>query len=599
MHSPPNSAVVAHETLQRHSMPPSHIPQTDWHVVFTLGLLLTAGLIAGILARMIRIPRVTSYLLIGLALGPKTRELLPTELAEWLPAIPDAHLHHLEVLGKVAMALVLLTIGCHFPLAHFRRILKRVMRLSAGELSVTFLLVAIGMTLVGQTWQVALLYGALALATAPATTILVLKDNESEGPVTEYATALVALNNLAAVIIFEVLFGMFGWEDSGILGGLAHTGELFLSLGKSLILGIVTGLVVSFFCGLLSPRSWLVLLVAATAIVLGACGLWHMPWLLAFLAMGATIANASDKAQQIVGELDRVTGLLCVIFFVIHGAEMDITALFAAGVVGIVYIATRLSGKFLGIWFTADPHVDGPQVKRWLGTTLMAQAGAAIMLASIAAEKRPEIGLEIQNIILGAVVFFELAGPVLIRVSLLRAGEVPLAQAIGHTSTTIADEFRRMINRLRIALGLDPWARRVRSEIKVSEVMRTNMKGLAANADFDDVIAYMHHSHDNVFPVVGDEGELVGLIRYPNVRSVLFDPSLGSLVNAADIAIPVNETFYPDEPITDAWAYFQRQQDDAVPVIAREEPHRLLGIVRRRDLYQLFIQRQGGNDSGH
>ena len=576
------------------------IPHTDWHVVLTLGLLLAAGLIAGIAARMIRIPRVTSYLLIGLALGPKTRELLPTWLGDWLPQIPDEHLQHLEVLGKVAMALVLLTIGCHFPLAHFRRILRRLLRLSAGELGVTFLLVTIGMVLMRQPWQVALLYGALAMATAPATTILVLKDNESEGPVTEYATALVALNNLAAVILFEVLFGMFGGQGSGMADALRQTGELFANLGKSLLMGVAAGLVVSFLCGLLSPKSWLVLLVAAAAIVLGACGLWDMPWLLAFLAMGATIANASDKAQQIVGELDRVTGLLCVIFFVIHGAEMDVVALFAAGTLGLVYIATRLAGKYLGIWLMADPHVDGPQVKRWLGTTLMAQAGAAIMLASIAAEKNKEIGPEIQNIILGTVVFFELAGPVLIRLSLLRAGEVPLAQAIGHTSTTIFDEFRRMVNRLRIALGLDPWARRVRSEIKVSEVMRTNMKGLPAQAAFDDVIAYMHHSHDNVFPVVGSEGEVVGLIRYPNVRSVLFDPALGSLVNAEDIAIPVNETFYPDEPITAAWTYFQRQQDDAVPVIAREEPHRLLGIVRRRDLYQLFIQRQGGNgDSGH
>ena len=164
-------------------------------LVLSLGLFLIAALVAGQIAYWIRLPRVTAYLLTGLVLGPHA-----------LAVVPERHLPLFHPLGEMAMALVLFNMGCHFSLSFFRRILRRALRLSVGELTATFLLVTCGLLLVGQAWPIAVLLGVLALATAPATTILVLDESDSEGPLTEYVFALVALNNFAAVILFELAF---------------------------------------------------------------------------------------------------------------------------------------------------------------------------------------------------------------------------------------------------------------------------------------------------------------------------------------------------------------------------------------------------------
>jgi Kef-type K+ transport system membrane component KefB len=127
--------------------------------------------------------------------------------------IPADHLVYLEPVGNFAIALVLFNMGCHFPMSSFRRIVKRLLPMSLGELVTTMVLVTGGMCLLGTlrndtslNWQVAVLFGALALATAPATTVLVLKENRSEGPLTEFVTGLLVLNNLASIVIFELLF---------------------------------------------------------------------------------------------------------------------------------------------------------------------------------------------------------------------------------------------------------------------------------------------------------------------------------------------------------------------------------------------------------
>ncbi len=171
------------------------MPPFDWHMMLTLGLLMAAALVAGGLGEFLRLPKVTSYLLVGMVLGPS--------VLNW---VPPTHVEMMEPLTQLAIALVLFNLGCHFPMARLRRIFGRAVRLSAGELAMTFLLVAVGLMILGESWPAALLLGALALATAPATTILVLKETESEGPVTEYLHALVALNNLASIVLFELLF---------------------------------------------------------------------------------------------------------------------------------------------------------------------------------------------------------------------------------------------------------------------------------------------------------------------------------------------------------------------------------------------------------
>jgi CBS domain-containing protein len=353
----------------------------------------------------------------------------------------------------------------------------------------------------------------------------------------------------------------------------------------------------SYGCGLLAQRNWLVLLVGVTTLTAGACWALGVPYLLTFLMMGATVANASDRPQDLVDELDRWIGLLCVVFFVIHGTELDVTRLLQAGGMAALsmaaYIGCRGLGKYLGIYLAAGSRREDSHLRPWLGVTMLSQAGAAIALVSVAAASGLKIGdfefgLELQNIILGTVVVFEIAGPILLRFALLRGGEVPVDQAIYHSTTTPLEEVRLLVNRLLVALGYEPWAGRTPEDITVGKMMRRRPQAIPAAATFEEVMDFIEHSQDNTYPVVGDEGELVGIIRYVHLRDALFDAELGSLVCAADLAIPSPRVLTPDDPITATWQQFHAGVDDGIPVVEPDPPHQLVGMVRRRDLYRIF-----------
>ena len=446
--------------------------QPDWYLALTVGLLLGAALLAGLAARKLHLPSVTAYLLVGLALGPHTPLL---RLVEWISAqfgytvspagfhVPDEHLVYLEPVGNFAIALVLFNMGCHFPASRFRRILKRLLPMSMGELFATMVLVTGGMLLLGNyqpdswlNWQSAVLLGVLAMPTAPATTVLVLKENRCEGPLTEFTTGLVALNNLASIVIFELLFVLVHATRGADISIGAEYLELTRDLAVAALLGMLAGLVVSYFCGIFPSTRWLVLLTAVIAPLMAVCELLHVPYLLTFLTMGTTVASTSDLADDISETLDRLTGLLCVVFFVIHGAAMDLGKLWAAGAIGVAYIALRTTGKYFGVFFTANAHRDGPQVKRWLGSALLSQAGAAIALSAIAVDRDPVLGQQLQDIILGTVVFFEIVGPVMVRMAVLNAGEVPVAAAILHTTSSPSDQLRSMKFRIMQSFGVNP-----------------------------------------------------------------------------------------------------------------------------------------------
>ena len=552
----------------------------DLGLLWVLGVLMAAALAAGGLGSVFRLPKVTSYLLMGVILGPSVLHVVSVEHAE-----------QLEPLTDLAIALVLFNLGCHFPLARVKRIFRFVPRMSMGELGLTFVLVTMGVWTLGLSWPEALLLGALALATAPATTILVLKEYESEGPVTESAYAMVAVNNVVAIVLFEVLFvGIHALQ--GKLG-TPFASEMFFfvrGLGISVAMGVVGGLAVSFCYVLVSENRRLVLLVATVIALLGGCHKLDVPYLLTFVAMGVTVANTTYHGRQLNAELDRITGLLCVVFFATHGAELDLAALEKAGLIGAAYILLRSMGKCFGPMLAGKNAHEEPTVRHWLGLSLLSQAGVAITLSSIAMDRDAELGKSLQTIVLGTVVFFEIVGPLLIRLAVTRAGEVPIAQAISHPTFDILDQIRSVWNRILLAFGYDPWKNRSVEEITVNELMRKKTPTVPQSATFEEVIEAIEHSRDNTFPVTGGDGELIGVIRYRELSDVLFDPSLGSLVRAADLTTSAGRILHPDDGIDRACVIFSSRKDDCIPVVTREKPQLFLGLVRRRDILRMLFR---------
>lgn len=561
----------------------------DLGLLWVLGVLMAAALAAGGLGAVLRLPKVTSYLLMGVILGPSL-----------LDVVSKDHAKQLEPLTDLAIALVLFNLGCHFPLARAKRIFRFVPRLSMGELGLTFVLVSVGVWALGLSWPGALLLGALALATAPATTILVLKEYESEGPVTESAYAMVAVNNVVAIILFEILFvGIHAFQ--GKLGAPFASEMIFYTggLGVSIVMGIAGGLMVSFCYGLVSENRRLALLVATIVMLLGGCHMLEefydieVPYLLTFVAMGVTVANTTYHGRQLNAELDRITGLLCVVFFATHGAGLDLDALGKAGLIGGGYIILRTMGKCFGPMLAGQKGHEEPTVQRWLGLSLLSQAGVAITLSSIAAQRDPELAKNLQIIVLGTVVVFEVIGPLLIRLSVTRAGEVPISQAISHPTFDILDQIRMVWNRILLAFGYDPWKNRKAEEITVNEMMRKKVATVSQSATFEEVVEAIEHSRDNTFPVTNNDGELMGVIRYRELSDVLFDPSIGSLVRAADLTTAAGRILYPDDTIDRACEIFSSRKDDCIPVLTRDKPQVFLGLVRRRDILRMLFRVRG------
>ncbi|QDT05775.1 putative voltage-gated ClC-type chloride channel ClcB [Rubripirellula lacrimiformis] len=551
------------------------------HITGTLGLLLGVCLAAGVFADLLHLPKVTAYLLVGLLVGPS--------LLDW---VPGEHLETLEPLLMLAMAIVLFNLGCEFTFTKFRRVAKRCLVLSAGEILATFSLVMIGLLMFGCSPSMSLLLGCLAVATAPATTILVLKEFRSEGPVTESTGFLVAINNFACILMFE-----FGFLAIQQLQGnfetsmLSQVGRVLASLTGSIALGVLGGLVVSYGCGLLNAKRWLVLLVAASTFMLGLNESLHYPYMLTFFIMGVTVANTSDYKSKITDELDHLSGLLAVLFFAVHGTGLDINQFVAAGILGVVYIAFRIAGKVLGVYIAARVTKQPIEVRHWLGSCLLAQAGAAIALSAIAVQRNPELGKPVQDIILGSVVLFEIIGPLFIRKSLLVTGEVPLAQAIHHRPRSPWDQARSLIDRFRSNVDGTEVASPANNLVRVSDLVRKT-SGIHQSAKFDDVVDHIENSHDSTYPVVDDCLGVVGVIRYPLLSDVMFDHSAATLVCAEDLVSATDAVLHPDEPATRAFELFQAETDDCIPVVTRAAPHELLGVVRRSDVVHALINQR-------
>lgn len=553
--------------------------ELDLHIASTLGLLLGVCLLAGMFADLLHLPKVTAYLLVGLFVGPS-----------FLDLIPEQHVEFFEPMLQLAMAVVLFNLGCEFTFKKVRHIAAHCLALSASEILTTSILVTVGLILIGCQSDTALLLGCLAVATAPATTILVLKEFRSEGPVTESTGFLVAMNNFACIVMFELAFLAVQLVQGKLDSQLTVQLNLLLqNIAGSIALGAAGGLIVSYGCGLMKMKRWLVLLVATATFLLGVCETFHIPYMLTFLAMGVTVANTSDIKGKIVDELDHLTGLLAVLFFAVHGTELDVNAFLSAGTIGAAYIILRIAGKWLGVYGAARLTRQPLEIRHWLGSCLFAQAGAAIALVTIAARREPELGVPLQAIILGSVVVFEIIGPLFIRQSLLRTGEVPLSQALRHTNIGPLEQLRSLLDRFLSAAGRSPSAELgSATKVKVRDLLRKT-SGVHQSDDFDSVIAHIERSHDNTYPIVDDRMRVVGLIRYPLLSNVMFDNTVTKLVRAEDLATPCNAVLHPDDPATQAFELFQAETDDCIPVVTKDDPGELLGVVRRSDVMHALI----------
>ncbi len=409
--------------------------------LLSLSIALLAGLLLSRLAKLLKLPAVTAYLVAGILVGPY---ILGQFGIKGLGFPSAEYIETFGILCDVALGFIAFSIGNEFRLSQLKQIGKQaaivgVFQAVATTLLVDIALIALSFLLPDGVFPLpaAIILGAIASATAPAATLMVVKQYKAKGPLTNILLPVVALDDAVGLILFAVSFGIAKGISIGEVSALSIVVEPILEIVLSLSLGAIAGLLFSFCERFFHSRSkrlavsiGFVFLTIAISMVKFKIGGVHIGFssLLSCMMLGTIFCNICDFSEELMDRVDRWTAPLFIIFFVVSGAELDLSV-FTSGwiiLIGVVYILSRSVGKYSGASLSAKLSGCDDNIVKYLGITLLPQAGVALGMATIVmgSELDPQIGRVIQQITLFAVLVYELVGPMLTKISLTKAGDI-------------------------------------------------------------------------------------------------------------------------------------------------------------------------------
>lgn len=385
------------------------------NLLYYLAVLLFSGLIFAKLIKKLKLPDVTGYLIGGLLIGPSVLGLLPAATAENLALISD-----------MALAFIAFTVGGEFKLSYFKRVGATPIVIAIFESLLAVALVALGLIVTGAAVPFALVLSAIAAATAPAATIMVIKQYKARGPVTETLLAVVAIDDAVALIAFgfavAVAQTMTNPAGASVLASILSP---VVEVVGALVLGAVLGFAFTFALRFFKTKDTRLALVigfvflgSSLATALGFSAL------LLCMMLGATYSNLSKTSSEIYNLCDHLTPPLFMMFFVLSGADLDLSVLPSIGLVGVIYVVLRVAGKWLGAALGAKLMKAPAPVCKYLGPALIPQAGVAIGLTFVAQTVVPHYAGTIRAVVLCATLIYELIGPACSKATLQKAGEI-------------------------------------------------------------------------------------------------------------------------------------------------------------------------------
>ena len=323
------------------------------------------------------------------------------------------------------MGFIAFSIGNEFKISYFKRVGATPIIIATLESLFAVVFVVLGLKLIGCDTTFSLVLGSIAAATAPAATIMVIKQYKARGPVTETLLSVVAIDDATALIMYSISIAI----ATALSGGSASTADLVLKpvieIGGALVVGAILG-----FLFLVPLKHFkkdgnrLSIVIAFIFMGLGLSELCGCSSLLFCMSMGAIVANFSPDVNHIMKLSDRITPPIFMLFFVASGAGLKLSVLPAVGLVGVIYIVFRVIGKMFGASLGAIVCKSDKNIRKYLGPALIPQAGVAIGLSLAASSVVPEHATEIRTVILCGTLIYELVGPVISKTCLKKAGEI-------------------------------------------------------------------------------------------------------------------------------------------------------------------------------
>ena len=420
-------------------------------ILLSLSIALLAGLLLSRLAKLMKLPAVTAYLVAGILIGPFLLGKVGIPCNGSLLYLgfndPDAF----KIISEVALGFIAFSIGNEFRITDLKKNGKKATVIGIFQAVVATLLVDAVLITIALTTKIisvpaAIVLGAIASATAPAATLMVVKQYKAKGPLTDILLPIVAIDDAVGLVLFAVSFGIAKAIGSGegisVISVLVNPLlEVVLSLTLGAIMGLLFHLCERFFHSRskrLAVSVTFVLLTVALSMIKIEIGALHIGFssLLVCMMLGTIFCNVCDFSVELMDRVDRWTAPLFVLFFVISGAELELTVFTHLSIVlvGIAYIIARSAGKYLGAFSSAKVMRCDNKIVKYLGVTLLPQAGVALGMAIMAADKETGLGADgevVKQITLFAVLIYELVGPMLTKIALTNAGEI---SSEGHVS---------------------------------------------------------------------------------------------------------------------------------------------------------------------
>ena len=427
-------------------------------ILLCLSIALFAGLMLSRLAKLCKLPAVTAYLVAGIIIGPCCLGLIGIE---GLGFISMENIEKYSIISEVALGFIAFAIGNEFRLAQLKKIGKQATIIGILQAVVTTIVVDVALIAVHFIipdkfpLPAAIVLGAIASATAPAATLMVVKQYKAKGPVTSTLLPVVALDDAVGLVLFAVSFGVAKAISSGQISIVSIVVEPIVEIVLSIALGAIMGLIFTFCERFFHSRSKRLAMSVAFVFITVAIsmlkGLYIGPVhigfssLLSCMMLGTVFCNICDFSAELMDRLDRWTAPILILFFVISGAELDLKTVFSdylIVLIGVVYIVFRCLGKYFGAYGSAKISKAPDNVRKYLGITLFPQAGVALGMASKAFELGA-MGAIISNVTLFSVLVYEIVGPFLTKLSLTKAGEI---DPMGQTSNRIKHHDREKHN---------------------------------------------------------------------------------------------------------------------------------------------------------
>ncbi len=541
-------------------------------ILLLLGIAIFLGTLGGKIFQRLKIPQVVGYIVIGLLLGKS-----------FFGFFQDRIIQTLDPFVSVALGIIGFIIGAELKADIFKKQGRPIYSILFGEGLFAFFTVTILVTLVTKKLYLGLLFGAIASATDPATTVNVLWEYKSKGPLTTTLLAIVALDDALALMIygFASVFAksLIMKEHLSILHSI---GTPFMEIGISALIGISGGYILFHLIRLIKDKNLILPLSLGVIIaVVGLADFLKVDLILSSMILGVTLINIAPKEGGVVSEsIKKFSPPVYILFFVLVGTRLDIKlfAQVSIAVLSVVYVLGRSTGKMLGAFLGGIVGKAQHVVTKYIGLGLFAQAGVAIGLAisvyhnlSKLGPGPTHIGFILINAIVATTFIVQIIGPPCVKLAIQKAGETGRAV----TEEDIIESY------------------------KVNDLMGKDFDVIKEQTPLYSIVEIFKNSESYHICVVDNDNNLLGIISLGELRVVFHEQedALDNLVVARDIAEPATTLLYADQPLKEAIDIFRRKELDFMPVLKDPSSRQLVGVMHYRstmsNIEKELLSRQG------